>query len=87
MSECGTHAAYVKHMRRGEKACPDCKAAHAAYKSAYRKEHGGDYQRGYAAALRDAVEAVEALERDGEYCKVVHSCEAVDAIEALGGQR
>ena len=49
MSECGTHAAYVKHMRRGEKACPDCKAAHAAYKSAYRKEHGGDYQRGYAA--------------------------------------
>ena len=45
------------------------------------------YANGYAAALRDAVEAVEALENDGEYCKVIHSCEAVDAIEALGGQR
>jgi hypothetical protein len=28
---CGTEAAYRRHRRRGEEACPPCRAAHVAY--------------------------------------------------------
>lgn len=28
---CGTEAAYRRHLRNGEQACPDCRAAHATY--------------------------------------------------------
>lgn len=44
----------------------------------------GFCERGYRRALRHAVDAVKALEYDGTYCKVVHSCEALIAIDALG---
>lgn len=35
--ECGTIAAYSRHMRRREKACPACAEIHAAYMREYRR--------------------------------------------------
>jgi hypothetical protein len=35
LKPCGTHAAYYRHRRRGEPACPPCLAAHSAYTTAW----------------------------------------------------
>jgi hypothetical protein len=42
--------------------------------------------RQFNAALDAARKAIAALEYDGDYCKVVHSCDALTAIDALKGE-
>jgi len=40
-AECGTHAAYQRHLRKGEQACEPCKAANRAYQAKYRAANPG----------------------------------------------
>ena len=39
---CGSHAAYRRHLRRGEETCPDCRRAHREYVATFR---GASYKR------------------------------------------
>jgi hypothetical protein len=34
LKPCGTHAAYCRHIQRGEQPCEPCKAGHAEYRAA-----------------------------------------------------
>lgn len=38
-SACGTYKGYRRHLNKGVKACPGCKAANAAYLKAWREKH------------------------------------------------
>jgi hypothetical protein len=37
---CGTAAGYIRHVRAGEKACDDCRAAHTLYVRLWRAKGG-----------------------------------------------
>lgn len=39
LKPCGTHAAYCRHINRGEQPCEPCKRAHAEHQHAYAAEH------------------------------------------------
>lgn len=38
-AQCGTNAAYVRHLQRGEEPCDPCREAHNVYWAAYRSSH------------------------------------------------
>lgn len=75
-------------MKLTYRPCPSCGTTYPLPDSARRCYW---CRQGYAAALRDAVEAVKALPVDGLYVQsepyetAIH--QVVTAIEALGGER
>lgn len=42
---CGTAAGYIRHIRAGESACDDCRAAHTLYVRLWRARGGMDSSR------------------------------------------
>lgn len=52
-ARCGTRSGYIAHRRRGEDACPECRAANSKYQVAY------------VQGLRMIDPAIEAAMRDG----------------------
>jgi hypothetical protein len=62
LKPCGTHAAYCRHIQRGEQPCAPCKAAHAAYEAAVRAANPERHRR--------AVLAYQKRRKTGEVAHV-----------------
>jgi muconolactone delta-isomerase len=52
---CGTAAGYIRHIRAGEKACDDCRAAHTLYVRLWRARGGIKKSRAYDSARQRAL--------------------------------
>lgn len=52
---CGTAAGYIRHVRAGEKACDDCRAAHTLYVRLWRARGGIKSTREQASARQRAL--------------------------------
>lgn len=48
---CGTRAGYIRHVKAGEPACDDCRAAHTLYMRLYRARGGHAYDSARQRAL------------------------------------
>jgi hypothetical protein len=80
LPECGKLVCVCKQLR----ACEERVAQTFINQEGAAYELG--YAKGYAAALDAARDIIAALEINGVYCKVVHSCDALAAIDALRGE-
>lgn len=81
-AECGTHAAYQAHIKRGESACAPCKAAAAAYARQRRSTPEGRREsRDLSRAQGRAMRALARLHR-AEY-QVLYAA----ALRAIQEQR
>jgi muconolactone delta-isomerase len=52
---CGTAAGYIRHIRAGERACEECRAAHTLYVRLWRARGGMAKQRAYDSARQRAL--------------------------------
>lgn len=52
---CGTAAGYIRHIRAGETACDDCRAAHTLYVRLWRARGGMTKQRASTSARGRAL--------------------------------
>lgn len=52
---CGTAAGYIRHIRAGEPACEDCRAAHTLYVRLWRAKGGAQASRAYRDARGRAL--------------------------------
>lgn len=85
LEPCGTHAAYLRHGRRGELACQECLEAHTAYTTAWRRARVYALRREEAEVAAWRAEHAESLRRQQE--RAVRMLVALLAEALLDGER
>jgi hypothetical protein len=63
---CGTAAGYIRHIRAGESACEECRAAHTLYVRLWRARGGMAKTRASGAARQRALARLSRM-HPGEY--------------------
>jgi hypothetical protein len=61
---CGTHAGYIRHVKAGETACEECRAANTLYMRLWRARTGNNSQHLYTRARERAVRRLIAAHRE-----------------------
>lgn len=61
---CGTHAGYIRHIKRGEPVDEECRAANTLYMRLWRARTGNGSQHRYTRAREAAVRRLIAAHRD-----------------------